>query len=64
MNSTTLLQISESVIRKSAEMAQTDPHGIIITVVSVLVVFASLAILHISYYLIGRAVNWHAKWVE
>ena len=64
MNSIALLQISESVIRKSAEVAATDPHGIIITVVSVLVVFASLAILHISYYLIGRTVKWHAEWVE
>ena len=64
MNSTILLQISESVIRKSAELAETDPHGIIITVVSVLVVFASLAILHISYYLIGKAVNLHAAWLE
>ena len=64
MNSITLLQISESVIQKSAEMAATDPHGIIITVVSVLVVFASLAILHISYYLIGKVVNWHLQWME
>ena len=62
MNSIAILQISENVMRKSAEVAATDHHGIIITVVSVLVVFASLAILHISYYLIGKAVNWHAKW--
>ena len=62
MNSITLLQISESVVRKSSEMAAADPHGLIITVVSVLVVFASLAILHISYYLIGKAVSWHARW--
>ena len=62
MNSIALLQISESVIQKSAEMAVTDPHGIIITVISVLVVFASLAILHISYYLIGKALGWHAEW--
>jgi biotin carboxyl carrier protein len=53
MNSIALLQISA-----------TDPHGIIITAVSVLVVFASMAILHISYYLIGKVVNWHAKWSE
>ena len=53
MNSIAILQISA-----------TDPHGIIITVVSVLVVFVSLAILHISYYLIGKAVRWHAKWSE
>ena len=64
MNSITLLQISENVIQKSAEMAATDPHGIIITVVSVLVVFASLAILHISYYLIGKVVNLHLQWKE
>ena len=51
MNSISLLQISA-----------TDPHGIIITVVSVLVVFASLAILHISYYLIGKVVRWYAGW--
>ena len=47
MNSMILLQII-------------DPHGIIITVVSVLVVFVALAILHISYYLIGRVIRWHA----
>ena len=64
MNSITILQISESVIRKSLEVAETDPHGIIITVVSVLVVFASLATLHISYYLIGKAVGWHIKWKQ
>lgn len=51
MNSISLLQISA-----------TDPHGIIITVVSVLVVFSSLAILHISYYLIGKVVRWYAGW--
>ena len=61
MNSILLLHTAESVLRKSAEMAETDPHGIIITVVSVLVVFVSLAILHISYCLIGKAVNRHAK---
>ena len=64
MNSIVLLQISESVLRKSAEVAATDRHGIIITVVSVLVVFVSLAILHISYYLIGKAVRWHAEWSD
>ena len=51
MNSIAILQISS-----------TDPHGIIITVVSVLVVFVCLAILHISYYLIGRVIRWHADW--
>ena len=45
MNIMTILQVSEKVLRKSAEIAENDPHGIIITVVSVLVVFAALAIL-------------------
>ena len=49
MNTMTLLQIS-------------DPHGVIITVVSVLVVFVALGILNISYALIGRVINWHARW--
>lgn len=64
MNSITLLQTSASVLNKSAEMVATDPHGIIITVVSVLVVFASLAILHISYFLIGKVVGWHLDWMD
>ena len=51
MNSFTVLQVSEKVLRKSAEMAENDPHGIIITVVSVLVVFAALAILDCAYRL-------------
>lgn len=64
MNSITLLQISGSVIQKSADLAATDPHGIIITAVSVFVVFTALAILHISYYLIGKIVSWHFRWME
>lgn len=57
MYSFTLLQISENVIRKSAEIAATDPHGIIITAVSVLVVFTALIILSISYLIIGKVIN-------
>lgn len=53
----TLLQVSESVIAKSAEMAEKDPHGAIITLVSVSVVFAALVILYFAYTLIGKAVN-------
>lgn len=52
----TLLQ-TETVLAKSAEMAQKDPYGWIITVVSISVVFVSLALLFILYYLIGRIVN-------
>ena len=37
-----------------------DPHGIIITVVSVSVVFASLIILYFAYKLTGMLVNWNA----
>lgn len=56
----TLLQ-AENVLIKSAEMAQKDPYGWIITVVSVSVVFISLALLFILYYLIGRIVNRFSK---
>lgn len=54
MNMIMLLQASESVIRKSAEMAEKDPHGAIITIVSVSVVFCSLIILYFAYTFIGR----------
>lgn len=57
MNIMTILQVSEIVLRKSAEIAQSDPHGIIITVVSVLVVFGVLAILYCAYRLTGLIVN-------
>lgn len=57
MNPMTILQVSENVLRKSAEMAASDPHGIIITVVSVLVVYAALAILYCAYKLTGIIVN-------
>lgn len=57
MNIMTILQVSEKVLRKSAEIAANDPHGIIITVVSVLVVFAALAILYCAYRLTGLIVN-------
>lgn len=54
MNSLTLLQVSESVIAKSAEMAEKDPHGTIITLVSVCVVFVALVILYFAYTFIGK----------
>lgn len=56
----TLLQ-AETVLAKSAEMAQKDPYGWIITVVSISVVFISLALLFVLYYLIGRIVNRFCK---
>lgn len=57
MNTITLLQVSENVVRKSAEMAARDPHGLIITLVSVAVVFVALVILYFAYTFIGKAVN-------
>ena len=56
----TLLQ-AETVLAKSAEMAQKDPYGWIITVVSISVVFISLTLLFVLYYLIGRVVNRFCK---
>ena len=56
----TLLQ-TETILAKSAEMAQKDPYGWIITVVSISVVFVSLALLFILYYLIGRLVSRFSK---
>lgn len=52
-----ILQASESVIRKSAEMAEKDPHGAIITIVSVSVVFAALIILYFAYTFIGKILS-------
>lgn len=61
MNIITILQVSESVARKSMEMAGRDPHGLIITVVSVGVVFAALLILYYAYTLVGKVVNYSRK---
>ena len=57
-----LLQVSENVVRKSAEMAARDPHGIIITVVSVAVVFTALVVLYFAYTFVGKAVNGKFDW--
>ena len=57
-----LLQVSENVVRKSAEMAARDPHGIIITVVSVAVVFTALVVLYFAYTFAGKAVNGKVDW--
>lgn len=54
MNSFLLLQVSENVVRKSAEMAVKDPHGAIITLVSVSVVFVALIVLYFAYSFIGK----------
>ena len=62
MNAISLLQVSENVVVKSAEMAVKDPHGIIITAVSVSVVFAALVILYFAYSFVGKAVNHRTDW--
>lgn len=54
MNTFVLLQVSEQVAIKSADIASKDPHGIIISGVSVLVVFAALVILFFAYTFIGK----------
>lgn len=54
MNSFVLLQFSENVAAKSADMATRDPHGAIITLVSVCVVFCALIALFFAYTLIGK----------
>lgn len=62
MNTFMLLQVSENVVRKSAEMAARDPHGVIITVVSIAVVFTALVVLYFAYTFVGKAVNGKFDW--
>lgn len=54
MNTFTLLQFSETVAAKSADMAAKDPYGVIITFVSVMVVFIALVTLYFAYSFIGK----------
>ena len=56
-----ILQTSASVLQKSAEMAEKDPHGAIITIVSVSVVFCALIILYFAYTLIGKVSSGQVK---
>lgn len=57
MLSASILEVSAQVLRKSAEMADKDPHGIIITAVSVTVVFSVLIVLYFAYTLIGKSLS-------
>ena len=61
MNSFMLLQVSESVLAKSAAMAERDPHGAIITLVSVSVVFVALIVLYFAYTFIGKLSSGEVK---
>ena len=54
MNPLMILQVSQNVLTKSADMVQKDPHGMIITIVSISVVFAALVLLFFAYTLIGK----------
>ena len=56
-----LLQVSESVLAKSAAMAERDPHGAIITLVSVSVVFVALIVLYFAYTFIGKLSSGEVK---
>lgn len=64
MNRFILLQTSEKVLVKSAEMLEKDPHGAIITIVSVAVVFLALFILWGAYELIGKLSSGQIKFPE
>ena len=57
MNLFVLLDAGEQYINKSAEMLDKDPHGFIITAVSVMVVFSALIILYFAYKLAGKVVS-------
>ena len=48
---------TENVLTKSMELAEKDPYGWIITLVSISVVFISLALLFVLYYLFGKLLN-------
>lgn len=54
MTGLAILQTSANVLQKSAEMAEKDPHGLIITLVSVSVVFCALVVLYFAYSFIGK----------
>lgn len=60
MTGLAILQTSANVLQKSAEMAEKDPHGAIITIVSVSVVFVALVILYFAYDFIGKISS--GKW--
>ena len=61
MNVFDLMQVSEKVLVKSAEMAESDPHGIIITIVSVSVVFSVFLVLYGAYALVEKLSSVHVR---
>lgn len=58
----TILDNVSDVVRHGAGIAERDPHGLIISVVSITIVFLSLIVLYLAYELIGFIVNrWFVK---
>ena len=53
----TLLQTLRQVSEQSAIIADKDPHGIIVSTVSIVAIFLSLLILFLVYLLIGKCVR-------
>ena len=48
------LLISPHILEKSAQMAERDPHGLIITMLAICVIFVVLMALYLAYLLIGK----------
>lgn len=46
--------VAQHVAEKSAHMAEVDPHGVVLTVVSVSLVFLVLVILFVAYSISGK----------
>ena len=49
----------ENIMIMTTGIVEHDPHGLILTLISVLVVFVTLSILYLSYGLIGKIVTSH-----
>ena len=54
MNIITLLQTSTKILGKSEEIQANDPYGIIITLISITMVFCALTALYLAYSVIGK----------
>lgn len=61
MDTFIILDTALTVSSKSAELADKDPHGLIISLVSITMVFLSLLILFVAYTIIGRLTSGRVK---
>lgn len=59
METAIILNIAATIASKSAELADKDPHGLIISLVSVTMVFLCLIILYIAFVIIGKLTSGH-----